>query len=83
MASTSVSQRGNDTEGQHDTVGGPVGLPGSCTSQLDLIAVTRLSEKTGYFAQYFVTGEDDKAVFVFLTIQGRVSFLISELSFSV
>jgi hypothetical protein len=33
--------------------------------------VSRASYKTGYFlCKYFVTGEDDKAVFLFLAIQG-------------
>ncbi len=78
-----MSQRGKDTEGQHDTLGGPVGLPGSCTSNLTLSRFPDYPKRLDILHSIFVTGEDDKAVFVFLTIQGRVSFLISELSFSV
>ncbi len=47
-------------DGHHDTLGGP---GGSHTSQLDLIAVSRASNKAGFLYNYFVTWEDDKTVF--------------------
>jgi hypothetical protein len=39
-----------DTEGQHDTLGGPAG---SHTSQLDLIMGYQVSDMIGYFVQLF------------------------------
>jgi hypothetical protein len=38
-------------------------LAGFHTFQLDLITGYKASKKIGYFVQYFVIGEDDKAIF--------------------
>jgi hypothetical protein len=51
-----------DTDVQHDTLGGP---SGSHTSQLNLIAFPELKIRLDLLHNYFVTGEDDKAVFLF------------------
>jgi hypothetical protein len=62
------------TDSQCDTLGGPAG---SHTSQLDLTVDSRASDKTGSFLHnYFVTGEDDKAIFLYPAIQ---SFLLKEI----
>jgi hypothetical protein len=67
-----TDQRGNnlgvgeDMDSQHDTFDAPAG---SHTSQLDLIMGFRASDKTGYLYYYFVTGEDDEAVFPISAIQ--------------
>jgi hypothetical protein len=39
------------------------GPAGSHTSQPDLIAGYKISDKTRFLYNYFVTGEDDKVVF--------------------
>jgi hypothetical protein len=44
-------------------------LAGFCTLQLDLKMVYKLTYKSGFFiCGYFVTGEDDRAVFLFPAI---------------
>jgi hypothetical protein len=48
-------------------------MHGSYTYQSDITAVYKVSDKKGYFSyNYFVTGEDDKAVF---SIPGNTSIL--------
>jgi hypothetical protein len=44
-------------------------LAGFHISQLDLHVISRLSDKCGYSYNYFVTGEDDKLIFIFPAIQ--------------
>jgi hypothetical protein len=54
-----------DMDGQHDTLGGPVR---SHTSHWSSLWFPEFSIRLDILYNYFVTGEDDKAVFLFPAI---------------